>query len=193
MAAASPALAPTPERADFAWVMRFFPRVLAPSLIVLAAAAALAGCASTASPPPEASAAAALRPAEAAEAATDSRTSAYGLYLAGEAALDSGANAAAERFLSRASERAPDAPLIRERAFTAALLAGDTARAAELAPQGAGVQPLALSLGRLARGVEALASGRAKEAEAELTPPAGDKGPNGPALLVRPWAAAAAG
>src|SRR5579875_2799656 len=90
-----------------------------PSLLALSAA--LAACASN-PPPPEAQ----LRPSESAGAslldARVSGTSAYGLYLAGEAALDSGAVAEADLLLGRASAHAPESAPVRERAFMAALV-----------------------------------------------------------------------
>jgi tetratricopeptide (TPR) repeat protein len=119
--------------------------------------------------------------------------SAYGLYLAGEAALDSGASDEAVKFLSRASQRAPDAAYVRQRAFTAALMAGDIAKASELAPGPEESSPAARALGRLVRAVEALAEDRGRDAYAALNGPQTDAGAGGAGALLKPWAAAAAG
>jgi hypothetical protein len=62
------------------------------------------------------------------------QSSLYGLFLAGEAALEKGSSREAARYLGLASERAPDAGFLKERAFTAALVSGDVVRAAAIAP-----------------------------------------------------------
>ncbi|HEV7156904.1 MAG TPA: tetratricopeptide repeat protein [Caulobacteraceae bacterium] len=62
--------------------------------------------------------------------------SAYGLFLAGQEAINSGRGEAATDFFSRAADEAQpsDATLLRTRTFTAALLAGDVRQAAAIAP-----------------------------------------------------------
>jgi tetratricopeptide (TPR) repeat protein len=116
---------------------------------------------------------------------------AFGLYLAGETALDDGSATTAATFLRQASERAPENPELRSRAFAAALLAGEVDRAAALAP----TQPsdgAAFALGQLARAVTALARGQDRQAYDLLSPSVmGEHW--AAASLVRPWAAAGAG
>src|SRR5690606_17647518 len=73
--------------------------------------------------------------------AADEGGSAYGLYLAGRAALSEGAGQTATDYLMAAQAAAPGQASVRERAFTAALLAGDLDAAAQLAPSGEGVAP----------------------------------------------------
>ena len=69
-------------------------------------------------------------------AASVSGESAYGLFLAGQEAINSGRGQAATDFFSRAADEAQpsDTTLLRTRTFTAALLAGDVRQAASIAP-----------------------------------------------------------
>ena len=126
----------------------------------------------------------------AAPAAADS---AYGLFLAGNAALTEGRNSEAARFLDIARSQSGDDPAVAERAFTAALLSGDIEKAAQMAPDGPNASEPAKRLGRLTRVVAALAAGKGKEAKAVL----GGDGIGFPhraaAALLGPWVSAAAG
>ena len=90
----------------------------------------LSGCATLKSPPPAAEVTAA--------------DSAYGMFLAGSAALSGGHSADATKFLDLARGEGAQDPTLAERAFTAALLAGDIHRAAGLVPAAAasGRRPL---------------------------------------------------
>jgi hypothetical protein len=125
------------------------------SLLLLAApAVVLAGCATTQTslveaPPPAAD-------------------TAYGMFLAGSAALSEGRNADAAHFLERARVHGGDDPALAERAFTAALMAGDVEKAAELSPQGAEASEPIKRLGRLVRTVALLKAGKGKLAQTEL-------------------------
>ena len=157
--------------------------VLCAPLAVLAACATAPGPGST-----TAAAAPALRDALPAD-----EGSALGLYLAAETALDAGESEPAARYFARASAAAPDETAVRERAFTTNLLAGHVEAAARLAPSPAESGADAVSLGLVVRGVEALASGRAKEAAALLADPTISPLHAPAAALVAPWAAAAAG
>ncbi|MFN9926986.1 MAG: hypothetical protein ACK53I_08620, partial [Phenylobacterium sp.] len=74
--------------------------------------------------------------------------SAYGLFLAGGAAMNAGRNSEAARFLELARAGGGDDPAIDERAFTSALLAGDVKTAAAIAPEGAEVSEPTRRLGR---------------------------------------------
>ena len=181
--------------------MRIAPRLPVHRLLVTAALAApllglgLAGCATTGPAVPVA--AAPQDPSGIAE--IDPNASTYGLFLAGEAALQSGRSADAARYFARAvqgaADQGPEAQaLVRDRAFTAAVMAGDVDAAASLAPA---ADPKDSSssqrLARLVRAVDALAENRGKEADAELTASGANGAYAGGIILLKPWAAAAAG
>jgi tetratricopeptide (TPR) repeat protein len=125
----------------------------------------------------------------------DPDSSSYGQFLAGQAAVNHGETAQAETYFGKAAglDSGPDQSLLDGRTFTSALLAGDIAKAAETAPTGPGAEDGMRHLGALVRGVEALSTGKAREARAILTGP--DSGaPNEPAAaLLTPFAAAAEG
>lgn len=136
----------------------------------------------------------AAAPIKSAEAAVPTAAdSAYGMFLAGSAALSEGRNSDAARFLEAARAEGGDEPAVEERAFTAALMSGDVEQAALLAPDGPNASEPVKRLGKLVKAVAALADGKGKAAKAEL---AGD-GIGFPhraaAALLAPWAAAAAG
>ena len=158
------------------------------------AAAALAALSACATPQGDAHLAGASRAADVANVGgAPADTSVYGLYLAGHAALDAGDSHAAAELFGRASDRNPDAAYLKDRTFSAALMSGDLARAAALAPQLDSSDPGDKVLGVLARSVEALAQGKGEQAYQEIER-AGDLGHGGAAVaLIKPWAAAAAG
>lgn len=126
----------------------------------------------------------------------------YGSFLAGQAALSDGRSAEAATYFSRAQDEeaafaAADADdpafeLLSERAFVAALLAGDVSRAAAMAPQGPDASEAGARLGALTRAVEFIARGDGDDAYAILI---GDKigfPHKTAAVLLAPWAAATA-
>jgi tetratricopeptide (TPR) repeat protein len=116
----------------------------------------------------------------------------YGLFLAGEAALDRGSSVDAARLLGRASEIGPD-PYLKERAFTAAVIAGDIGRAAAV-PIADGQGSVASErLARLVRAVEALANNHGPQALMLLKSQPAEGQTAQAVMLVTPWAAAAAG
>jgi tetratricopeptide (TPR) repeat protein len=119
--------------------------------------------------------------------------SAYGMFLAGSAALSEGRNSDAAKFLDAARGQSGDDPAVAERAFTAALMAGEIEKAALLAPDGADASEPGKRLGRLTRVVSELANGKPKVAKELL----GNDGIGFPhrsaAALLGPWIAAAAG
>lgn len=161
------------------------------SILPLAALAALAACATS---PPASDTLAAGAPGAAAPASTGDDT-AYGLFLAGQAAINAGRGLAASSYFGRAAGLDPggDAPLLDTRAFSASLLAGDIKHAAALAPADPAVEPNMRHLGGLTQAVELLAEGKAKPAHAILTGPAVGQPHGAAAALLAPWAAAAAG
>ncbi|MBV8684177.1 MAG: tetratricopeptide repeat protein [Caulobacteraceae bacterium] len=121
--------------------------------------------------------------------------SAYGLFLAGEAAADNGDSSAAEGLFSRAADArdASDDHFLKGQAFTFALLAGDIQHAAILAPQPPDDSHQLVELGALVRGVEDMAEGNGKLAEAELKAAEAGQPTAIAASLLHPFAAAQAG
>jgi tetratricopeptide (TPR) repeat protein len=159
------------------------------SLLVLAPLAGLAACADM---PVQSASAPTPSSVAAIPDATDTG-SLYGLFLAGRKALNDGHGQVAAEYFAKASESDPSAAFLRERAFTAALIAGDVHRAAGLAPSGPPASLSVQRLGTLTRAVDALAEGHGHEAQVALGPE-----PLGPphreaSLLLAPWVAAAAG
>ena len=155
-------------------------------LLAAVALAALSACATAEGPRPG-------RAAGANAGAVSQDASVYGLYLAGQAALDSGDTQGATELFGRAAEKAPEAGYLKDRVFTAALMAGDIPRAASLAPTGPDTDAGERVLAVLTRAVDAIADGRGEAAYQEIQR-AGDLGRSGVAVsLIKPWAAAAAG
>jgi tetratricopeptide (TPR) repeat protein len=150
-------------------------------LIAVAPLALLGGCAS-------------LGPgAQHAQAEPPPAETAYGMFLAGQGALNEGESKQAARFFD-AARSAPGAnEMVSEKAFTAALLSGEISRAAALAPSGPDASEATKRMGVLVRGVEALAEGHGKEAYAQLTSTSVAFPHKAAAALLAPWAAAMAG
>jgi tetratricopeptide (TPR) repeat protein len=171
-----------PQTADFASMTFLRPVLLAASCLSVLA---LAACAST--PAANGPVATITPPPPLPESAT-----AYGLFLAGTNAFDSGDKAVAARFYAAAARDAPDQPLLGQRAFVAALIAGDVHEAAQLAAQMSADDPAIVRLGQLTRAVDAIALGHGREAYALVSKPNGNTNPLTGGLLA-PWAAALAG
>ncbi len=128
----------------------------------------------------------------AASGAVGGNVSPYGMFLAGESALNNGKSQDAAKFFDQARQETGDA-MIGERAFTAALLAGDISKAAALAPTGDDASEGGKRLGKLVLAVEDIASDKGKDAKAILTD-SNIAFPHKPAgALLAPWAAAEAG
>jgi tetratricopeptide (TPR) repeat protein len=156
------------------------------SLAVLLSLAALGACTTTAT------SSAGLRASEPIEAPAPG-ASTYGLYLAGQAALDQGQNDDAAGFFAQAAQQEDGADFIKIHAFVAALVAGDIPRAASLAPGPDEGSSSEQRLGRLTRAVEDLAEGHGREAQALLTTPPGGPTDDSATKILLPWSAAAAG
>jgi len=151
------------------------------ALIAILPLALLGACATTQTPEQKA-----------AELAPDQ--SSYGLFLAGEGALHDGKSAAATDYFMKASEGgAMDGGFLKDRAFTAAVLAGDITKAASWAPAVAEGHDATYQLGMLVRAVEMIAQGRGKDARPLLAPDALGFPHRAAGALLAPWAAAAAG
>ncbi|MFZ5670114.1 MAG: tetratricopeptide repeat protein [Pseudomonadota bacterium] len=117
----------------------------------------------------------------------------YGLFLAGHQAMNDGENDAASQYFARAERAGLDGAYFRERAFIAALLSGDIARAAALSPDSPETRVVVQRLAALSQVVAGLGEGDGKAAARVLA--SGQVGaPHRPAAaLLAPWAAAAAG
>lgn len=119
--------------------------------------------------------------------------SAYGAFLAGQGALNDGKGAEAAAYFQRAEVEGGADAMIQDRAFTAAVLAGDISKAAALAPVSDEASESTKRLGRLVKAVDLMANNDGKGAQALL---AGDSigfPHRGAAALLGPWAAAMAG
>ncbi len=118
---------------------------------------------------------------------------AYGMFLAGSAALNEGRNGEAAHFFEQAKAQGGDDPAVTERAFTAALMAGDIEKAALLAPDGPTASDQGKRLGRLTRAVAALADGKGKVAREVLGTDGVGFPHRGAVALLSPWVAASVG
>jgi hypothetical protein len=88
--------------------------------------------------------------------------SAYGAFLAGQGALNDGKGAEAAAYFQRAEIEGGANALIQDRAFTAAVLAGDIAKAAALAPASEEASEATKRLGRLVKAEELKAQNHGK-------------------------------
>ena len=121
-------------------------------------------------------------------------SSGYGSFLAGQAALNDGRSQEAADYFERAFASGDlDEDAVAERAFVAALLAGDVSRAASLAPTGEDASEGGRRLGMLTMAVEALATGKAKTGRDMLASDEIGFPHKSAAVLMQPWAAAMAG
>lgn len=152
-------------------------------LAILAPLSFLAACASTGALPPGAG------PSSAA-----SGESAYGLFLAGQAAMEGGLGDEATTYFTRAAGAGDgiDAGLLQSHTFTAALLAGDVKAAAALAPT-SDDDPALQHLAGLTLAVEDMAEGQGRKARIVLDSRAVGAPHSAAAALLAPFAAAQAG
>lgn len=122
-----------------------------------------------------------------------SAQSSYGMFLAGESAMNNGRNSEAARFFDQARAGSGGDVMIAERAFMSALLAGDVTRAVADLPSDANTSEATKRLGRLVVAVEDLAQGKGKDAQALLNGEGMVFPHKSAAALLAPWAAAQAG
>lgn len=162
--------------------MRFVLPALAPLVL-------LAACATTGAPDRTAG----LKPSQDVAFSDVHPVSSYGLYLAGQAAMNDDDPAAATQYFVRAGQSGLDAAYFQEQAFVAALMSGDLPRAASLAPSADDTRLVILRLGALSKVVAGIGEGDGKSAVAVLA--AGEVNvPHRPAAaLLTPFAAAVAG
>ena len=149
----------------------------------------LCACATTTQAPPAPTPVAAVeRPA-----AVPDDASAYGLFLAVRAAMNKGHSGEATGYYTAAARAETGQTFLTDRAFSAALLAGDIKKSALLAPVGPDADPAVMRLGVLVRGVEAMAQSNPKLA-LEIFKSTEVGYPHKVAVsLLTPWAAAASG
>ena len=160
------------------------------SLAVLLSLAALGACTTTTTP-----SSVGLRASEPAETlGAGDNASTFGLYLAGQAALDQGQGGEAAGFFAQAARQDNDTGSIKLHAFVAPRVAGDNTPAATLAAPGPDEGSASeQKLGRMTRAVEDMAEGRGQEAQALLTTPPGGPTDDAATKILLPWAAASAG
>jgi len=158
------------------------------TLLLAAPLLMLGACAAT-TPPRQLSVD--LRPAQGVDSPR-AGGSAFGLFLAGQAALNDGRADKASEYFSRAGALSIDTAEVRQQAFTTAVLAGDIPRAAALAPTGPDAPAGAERLGRLVRIVDLMAADKPKDAKALLAEPIGVPYRRAASLLA-PFVDAAAG
>ncbi|MDO8296318.1 MAG: tetratricopeptide repeat protein [Caulobacter sp.] len=159
------------------------------ALPALAPLVLLAACATTGAQAPSAG----LRPTQ--DVAFDSGppVSAYGLYLAGQAAMNDDDSAVASQYFARAEQGGLDGAYFREQAFVAALMSGDIARAARLSPNETDTRPVIQRLAALARVVAGIGEGDGKLAVETLASGQVNAPHRPAAALLAPFAAAVAG
>ena len=138
-------------------------------------------------------AACATKPGDDLASLDDLGGSSYGLFLAGQGALNDGRGAQAAAYFEQAQAGGADDDLISERAFTAAVMAGDITKAAALAPTGAESSESSKRLGRMVQAVEAMSNNQGKAAKVLLAPEGMGFPHKGAAALLSPWASAMAG
>jgi tetratricopeptide (TPR) repeat protein len=159
-----------------------FPRFLAFVPLVL-----LTACATTAAD-------IGLRPSQPAPRVSSADgNSAYGLFLAGQAALGEGNAREAMTLLMAARAAGAQDPEVIDNAFLAAVLAGEIREAARIAPQGPDGDQSVRQLGDLTRAISALADGRAMDGFAILSEAGFDDTNRAAAALLKPLAADLAG
>jgi Flp pilus assembly protein TadD len=162
--------------------MRFALPALAPLIL-------LAACATTGAPAPSAG----LKPSQDVAFGDPQPVSAYGLYLAGQAAMNDDDPTVASRYFAQAGQTGLDAAYFQEQAFIAAVMSGDIPRAAGLAPTQEDTRPVILRLGALSKVVAGIGEGDGKGAMAVLATGQVNAPHRPAAALLTPFAAAVAG
>ena len=114
-------------------------------------------------------AACATQPIDDLASLSDPGGSPYGLFLAGQSALKDGRGAQAAAYFEQAQAGGAEDELIAERAFTAAILAGDITKAAALAPTSEEASEATKRMGRLVKAVELMADGKGKDARHKMS------------------------
>ena len=162
--------------------LRFALPALAPLLL-------LAACATTGAPTP----AAGLKPSQDVAFDVGPPTSPYGLYLAGQAAMNDADAGAASGYFARAEQSGLDGAYFREQAFVAAVMSGDLARAARLTPTDPETRLVIQRLAALSKVVAGIGEGDGQLAVSTLASGQVNVPHRQAAALLTPFAAAMAG
>lgn len=149
----------------------------------------LAACATTGAP----ASSAGLRPPQDVAFDPAQPVSPYGLYLAGQAAMNDDDSAVASQYFARAEQGGLDGVYFREEAFVAALMSGDMARAARLSPTDPETRPVIQRLAALTRVVAGIGEGDGRLAVETLASGQVNTPHRPAAALLTPFAAAVAG
>ncbi|MDO9223473.1 MAG: tetratricopeptide repeat protein [Caulobacter sp.] len=159
------------------------------ALPALAPLVLLAACATTGAPAPSAG----LRPSQDVAFGSGPPVSPYGLYLAGQAAMNDADAGEASRYFARAEQSGLDGAYFREQAFIAAVMSGDIARAARLTPTDPETRPVIERLAALTQVVAGIGEGDGKLALDALASGKVNIPHRPAAALLTPFAAAVAG
>ena len=159
------------------------------ALPALAPLVLLAACATTGETAPQAG----LRPQQDVAFGSSSPSSSYGLFLAGQAALNDDDSVVATDYFVRAEQTGLDGAYFKEKAFIAALMAGDIARAAALTPTDEDARVVIQRLAALTQVVAGIGEGDGKLAADTLASGRVAVPHRQAALLLAPWAAALTG
>ena len=159
------------------------------ALPALAPLVLLAACATTGAPAPVAG----LKPAQDVAFGSSAPVSSYGLYLAGQAALNDDDSEVATDYFVRAEQTSLDGTYFKEKAFIAALMSGDIARAAKLSPTEEDTRIVIQRLAALTGVVAGIGEGNGKLASETLASGRVTVPHRQAAALLAPWAAAMTG
>lgn len=149
----------------------------------------LTACATTGAPAPQAG----LKPAQDVAFGSSSPVSSYGLYLAGQAALNDDDSVVATDYFTRAEQTSLDGAYFKEKAFIAALMSGDIARAARLSPTDEDTRVVIQRLSALTQVVAGIGEGDGKIAAETLASGRVTVPHRQAAILLTPWVAAMTG
>ena len=159
------------------------------ALPALAPLVLLAACATTGATAPQAG----LKPSQDVAFGSSAPVSSYGLFLAGQAALNDDDSTVASQYFARAEQTSLDGAYFKERAFIAALMSGDIPRAATLTPSGEEPRIVIQRLAALTQVVAGIGEGDGKLAVDTLASGRVTVPHRQMAALLAPWAAALAG
>ena len=159
------------------------------ALPALAPLVLLAACATTGAP----ASSTGLRPSQDVAFESGPPVSPYGLYLAGQAAMNDDDAGEASRYFARAEQSGLDGAYFREQAFIAAVMSGDMARAARLTPTDPETRPVIERLAALTQVVAGIGEGDGKLAVDTLAAGKVNIPHRAAAALLTPFAAAVAG
>lgn len=159
------------------------------ALPALAQLVLLTACATTGGAAPQAG----LRPAQDIAFGSNLPGSSYGLFLAGQAALNDDDSVVASDYFVRAEQTGLDGAYFKEKAFIAALMAGDIARAARLSPSDEDTRVVIQRLAALTQVIAGIGEGDGKLAAETLASGRVTVPHRQSALLLTPWVAAMTG